>query len=354
MSQLRLQGYVHNVSATRKSQKRSFPYFTFSVQVSDKLTHRGVCYDTEKQPILKGYEESKEPATLINITRKRNLLDPSQDDIIVNKRSRIQAAKPMDIPYKYDESLTLECTEEVTPLDKIASLTANHITSIKGVLTLRAEHIKEITMKSGNVVPMLNHCVITDNTDTVRLALWGTTIKEVTNKFSYIISHVRVKEFDGVKYLTSTPSTTVTPTEEHFPLPTQELFDSFFQTATTLVDQIRLAESFQKWLSCTKCTKPLPEPTAATMVKCENCGTAQPLSFCSINASVRIAVRRNSDHELIWLTAFNPILKQMLDQLPSDVSLQSPEEEIYSQLFKLENFTVEYSEASSVIKDISF
>ena len=149
----------------------------------------------------------------------------------------------MAIPYKYDASLTLECTE-VTPLDKIASLTANHITSIKGVLTLHAEHIKEITMKSGNVVPMLNHCVITDNTDTVHLALWGTTTKEVTNKFSYIIFQVRVKEFDGVKYLTSTPSTTVTPAE-HFPLPNQELFDSFFQTATTLVDQIRLAESFQ-------------------------------------------------------------------------------------------------------------
>lgn len=112
--QLSGSGFVHNVSPTKKSKIRSFPYFTFSLQVSDNTIRRAVCYDNEKRPIFKAYEESRQPAILTNVTQKRSLLDPSQDDVIVSKRSRIQDASNTDIDFKYLENSEIHDSNTVT------------------------------------------------------------------------------------------------------------------------------------------------------------------------------------------------------------------------------------------------
>lgn len=183
-NQLQLSGFVHNVSPTKKSKIRSFSYFTFSLQVSDNTIRRAVCYDNEKQPIFKAYEESRQPAILTNVTQKRSLLDPSQDDVIVSKRSRIQDASNTDIDFEYLENSEIHDSNTVTLIGNIPSLSENTITSIQGVVTMSLEHIKEITTKTADTIPMLDHCVVTDNTGTIRLTLWGSTIKEITNNNS--------------------------------------------------------------------------------------------------------------------------------------------------------------------------
>ena len=111
-NQLQLSGFVHNVSPTKKSKIRSFPYFTFSLQVSDNTIRRAVCYNNEKRPIFKAYEESRQPAILTNVTQK--LLDPSQDDVIVSKRSPIQDASNTDIDFKYLENSEIHDSNTVT------------------------------------------------------------------------------------------------------------------------------------------------------------------------------------------------------------------------------------------------
>ena len=355
-NQLQLSGFVHNVSPTKKSKIRSFPYFTFSLQVSDNTIRRAVCYDNEKQPIFKAYEESRQPAILTNVTQKRSLLDPSQDDVIVSKRSRIQDASNTDIDFKYLENSEIHDSNTVTLIGNIPSLSENTITSIQGVVTMSLEHIKEITTKTADTIPMLDHCVVTDNTGTIRLTLWGSTIKEITNNDSYMITNLRVKSFDAKKYLTTTPTTTIQAIEETFPPPTEEYFDSFFKLTTIYVDKITLAENFKTWLSCSKCARQLPELTSSQkyVVKCTNCEATQPLSSCAMAASVRIAVKQEENQQPIWLTAFNQILEEMLDNAPETVSIKSSEEDIYTNLFKLSNFTLAYSDTSHVIKNISF
>ena len=37
-----------------------------------------------------------------------------------------------------------------------------------------------------------------------------------------------------------------------------------------------------------------------------------------------------------------------------DVTIQSQEEEIYTQLFQMENFTIDYDEHSLIVKDVHF
>ncbi|CAH3029303.1 unnamed protein product [Porites evermanni] len=136
------------------------------------------------------------------------------DDLIVNKRSRIQDASNTDIDFEYLENSQVHDANTVTLIGNIPSLAENIITSIQGVVTMSLEHIKEVTTKTADTIPMLDHFVVTDNTGTIRLTLWGSTIKEITNNNSYMTTNLRVKSFDAMKYLTTTPTTTIQGIEE--------------------------------------------------------------------------------------------------------------------------------------------
>ena len=113
--------------------------------------------------------------------------------------------------------------------------------------------------------------------------------------------------------LATTHSTVISATKEKFSAPTEEAFGTLFDVEKLVVDEIHLAQSFKKWLSCCKCRRKLTDTICSSIstVKCGNCNTVQPISVCCVNASVRIAVRNNKS-ELIWLNAFTPVLEEML------------------------------------------
>ena len=101
MNQLRLQGYIHDVSAAKNSRVKSFPYFVFVLQVDASLKRREVCCDILKHKVLKTFQQSREPVVFHNVTQKPSVRDPSEDDIIVNKRSRVDPANNNDIQFEY-------------------------------------------------------------------------------------------------------------------------------------------------------------------------------------------------------------------------------------------------------------
>ena len=170
------------------------------------------------------------------------------------------------------------------------SLEENELTCVQGILTLKADSVQQVLVKDGFLVPMLDRCTITDNTGTIRLPLWGSVIEEVTNNTSYTITDARVKQFNSVKYLSSTPTSKFTTADETYNPPTQAFFSSLFDPTTIHVSQIDLAENYKTWLSCTKCAKQISDVTSTTnsLIKCPNCNVVHPVSSCALNGSVRI------------------------------------------------------------------
>jgi len=358
MNQLRIKGYVHNVTPTMQSRSGSTNYFNFSLQVSDTRKRRAVCYDTNKQSLIAGFQDSKKPISLLNITEKPSLLDPSEQHLILGKKSRIEPVNNDDITFQYDDTTPTENQPDLTTIDNVRLLNENQVATVKGILTLSTDSIREVIMKNGLLIPMLERCTVTDNSGTIPLTLWGDLIKQVANANSYSITHVRVKQYNSQKYLTTTPSTTITPANEDFSPPTNEYFDRLFDAKTVKMitaDRIHLADTLNTWLSCSKCQNLLAEETSAlnTVLKCPNCNAFQPASSCSTNASIRIAVRDNN-HELLWFKVFTPLLLEMLSHSSTDVNLHSPEEKIYQQLFQLRNITLHCSNTSDIVKSIHF
>ena len=91
-----------------------------------------------------------------------------------------------------------------------------------------------------------------------------------------------------------------------------------------------------------------------SLIKCAICSTVQPLSSCHLKGSVRIQVQPDDNAEPIWLKVFTSTLQKMLEHASSDVTLQSPEEQVFAQLFLLKNFFVDFNEQSSIVEDVRF
>ena len=109
---------------------------------------------------------------------------------------------------------------------------------MKGVITLPEKYIDNFTPQDDTTPAILKDCLLTDNTGTVRLVLRGDTIKQVTTNESYLISNLRVKQFDRVNYLVSTSATHISPIEE-------ETLSKLPNTTTTTVNQIETADGFK-------------------------------------------------------------------------------------------------------------
>ena len=355
MNQTLLKGYIHDVSPTKKSRVKSFPYFLFDLQVDQSLKRRGVCYDISKQKTLKNFQDSREPVVLHNVTQKRSLRNSSEDDIIVNKRSRVDAANNNDIPFEFAEPPP-DVPQKFTNIQDIPSLEENELTSVKAILTLRPDCVQQLPMKDGFLLPMLDRCAISDHTGMSRLTLWGNAIDEVVNDKCYTITNLRVKVFNSIKYLTSTPTSTFTIAEHAYDPPSEQDFCALFDAATMLVPKILLADSYKTWLSCIKCAKQVSEITSSSerLIKCNNCSTVQPVSSCTIKGSVRIQVQECDDAQPFWLKVSTLTLQKMLQQVSSVVTLQSPEEEVYTKLFLLQDFFVDYNEQSFIVEDVRF
>ena len=78
------------------------------------------------------------------------------------------------------------------------------------------------------------------------------------------------------------------------------------------------------------------------------------LSQCHLKGSVRIQVQPDDNAEPIWLKVFTSTLQTMLEHVSSDVTLQSPEEQVFAQLFLLKNFFVDFNEQSSIVENVRF
>lgn len=220
-NQLRVKGYVHNVTPTSKSRVGFCRSFKFELQVNESRKRRVVCYDPGQQKVLKSFEESREPVKFMNFSGKRSATGALEEEIVLTKRSRVEAANNDYILFEYEEPTPQEAEQTFTKIGLIESVAEFQVISVKGCLTLCPDCVRQVIKKDGSVVQMLNRCALTDDSGTVRMTLWGNTIGQVTNHSSYTLENVLVKQYDLAKYLTTTDSTTMTPIQEEFRPPSE-------------------------------------------------------------------------------------------------------------------------------------
>ena len=57
--------------------------------------------------------------------------------------------------------------QHVVTIEENKTLEENQLTSVRGILRLDSDSIKQVMMNDGFLIAVLNRCTITDNTGTV-------------------------------------------------------------------------------------------------------------------------------------------------------------------------------------------
>ena len=103
-----------------------------------------------KHKVLWTFQQSREPVVFHKVTQKPSVRDPSEDDIIVIKRSRVDPANN-DIQFEYAEP-EADPSHQFTTVQDIIRLEENQLKCVKGILTLRPDSVQQIPMKDGYLV----------------------------------------------------------------------------------------------------------------------------------------------------------------------------------------------------------
>ena len=159
-----VKGYVTNVTPTKNSRSKGFPFFNFTIQTESSTTTTAVCYDTSKQAEIKAYAESREPVKILNVGMKRNLFDPDKNDVVINKRSKIEPARNSDVTFEYNA--TPQSCAMKTEIGNIGSISENAIISVNGRLIFQIDSIEKIVVRQHEM-QMMERCIITDTTNSI-------------------------------------------------------------------------------------------------------------------------------------------------------------------------------------------
>lgn len=127
-----------------------------------------------------------------------------------------------------------------TTINDVYSVAENVFITVKGRLQFKNDAVKTIFVRCKEM-DMMEQCTLTDDTAVLTITLWDKIFPNVHNEGCYCFTNVRVKQFDGKKYLTTTTNTVLTEeSDEDFPKLTDDAFDDFFQIKTLKVDAIEL------------------------------------------------------------------------------------------------------------------
>lgn len=117
----------------------------------------------------------------------------------------------------------------------------------------------------------------------IKIVLWEQNITDLNDGSTYKFNGVKVKEFNGRKHLTTTPSTTFEVIDENFPQPSCEALNT---RRTLQVQKIEMLSNFSSYFVCKLCKKQLTEVTAflfkISVFKTTKCYTSNIIFFYRI------------------------------------------------------------------------
>eukprot|EP00794_Sanderia_malayensis_P002719 gene2719-3144_t len=188
-------GYVHNLSNLKTSASNN-PYFDLTLQTPDK-TYRTACYSPEKHQIMKRTSERASPVKIGKFHFQMNNIT-QREEIILNKRSKLDDAPEQDITFEYDQSLKKKDAIKVTVEDaKSLSVPADPV-KILGRITFTG---KQENLHSKGRALAKQECILTDETGSIRFVLWENDVSVIASGEAYRVENTVIKRLNDQNYV---------------------------------------------------------------------------------------------------------------------------------------------------------
>lgn len=137
-------------------------------------------------------------------------------------------------------------------------------------------------------------------------------------------TNIRVRQYDGQKYLSSTTETKLLPSKHQLgqlqPQAIQQAKETLkrqLQEAEVLHDQVLTVEIL-KYFTCVSCKKKVQSRQELPVLKCTNCNCHFLKDRSTKNTAARISIQ--GDGETSWYTLFTPSIQAIVDNVSTNTN----------------------------------
>ena len=174
------------------------------------------------------------------------------------------------------------------------------------------------------------------------MTLWNKQINTARDGQHYEIQNIRVGQYNGQKYLSSTTETKLLPSKHQLgqlqPQAIQKAKETLkrqLQEAEVLCDQVLTVEIL-KYFTCVSCKKKVQSRQESSVLKCTNCNCHFLKDRSTKTTAARISI--DGDGQTSWYTLFTPSIQAIIDNVSTNTNgnnVDQMDEEELSQVILL-------------------
>ena len=260
-------------------------------------------YRKKHKQTVEAKAESNTPCKITKFTDHA-----SEENVVwINQGTQIDEASEMNIDFSYEKVDGNQATLCLNT-QELDAVKVYECVTVCGLVLFGDNKPQDVPTKPG--LTKLEGCFV-DEHGSIPLTLWNNDIGIVENDQYYIIENIRLRQYLGQKYLSSTSGTKFKKMTENTPRlapeAIQEASSQFF-LKEVVCESIQSVNTFL-FYSCVRCSKRV-QFCQAGMLKCGHCGAHFLTKNSQKQTTARVSLKQND--EVFWYTLFQPALQAMV------------------------------------------
>lgn len=174
---------------------------------------------------------------------------------------------------------------------------------------VKVNDVSSVKKKDGKELKKQD-TIIGDHKGACRLVLWESDVNKLEEGKSYKVSHVLVREYGTVKYLSFASKSVCVLTDDVGDV--IEDADEDLDGGLEIKGEIVAVISSSEYNSCRFCHSKV-EMEGGTIVKCIKCHSVMKVAGCASMKCAKFVVKEEKSGREITLSAFEPVLSRIFD-----------------------------------------
>ena len=303
-------GVIVDVSPIHSTKRYSARKY-FSACITDgKETLKFVCFNPALRPNVEKMRQRKKPCTIKNCTIKCSTYPPTAGDFELQYTDK--TTKIVANPKKKFEILNDQIYTSSRVLEQLSELED----AIKGQIVTVCGKISSITdpedvvQRSSGSKFQKQECTLADSGMSVPLKIWEEDIGKVRKGKCYRFLKVKVREYKGERFLTTTEDSTIEKIDDIGEVTKEKTLPN---TRTEIRGQIAAVSLVSRYKACPLCNSRVDRTSA----ECTKCHSSVALSLCKDQLFAKFIVRVQGESKVV--TAFAEVISQIICIAPGDL-----------------------------------
>lgn len=340
-----IHGVIVRVSQLHKTRNSSAKYFTAEV-TDGKKTLKFICHDPPFRDPIVELKEKKVAVTIKDCRIMQSTYPTSKGkfELHCNPGTKILENPQKEFDIRSDTVYTHGTI--LSKLEAMQDTVRKQVVTVCGKI-VDVKSCCEVTRKSDLVTLKMQECILADSSMMVKLNIWEGDIDKVVKGSSYQFINVKVKEYDGERYLSTNEDSEINKIEDIPGTLSTKIMPSGL---TKIPGEISAVQSVFKYKKCTSqaCSGKVKEVNT-TIGECNKCRRSVKLKLCADSVCVKFTIQGQND-TCYDVTAFEQVVNLIIGNNFSCTAPDSETDKIEHLLFKASPATFFLNHEDVVIK----